>query len=104
MQHTIKHRAIRWDNVIALLFAVSVLVVVVFAVGTIAEANDRKSEWKSTREVITVYVESGDTLDELGYRYKPSWMDIREYREEIKELNDMQDSYLYMGQELKLYK
>lgn len=104
MQHTVRRRAIRWDNIIALLFAVSVFAVFTFAVGVIAEANDQRTEWESTREVITIYVEGGDTLDELGYQYKPSWMDIREYREEIKELNGMQSSDLYMGQKLKLYK
>lgn len=104
MQYTIKRRTIRWDNIIKLTFIALVLVVVFFAAGIAAKGNDQRTEWEASREVITIYVESGDTLDELGYKYKPEWMDVREYREQVKELNNMESSDLYMGQELKLYK
>ena len=66
--------------------------------------RQQRAEWESNRKVITVYVRNGDTLDEFGYEYKPEWMDVREYREEIKELNGMQTSTVYAGQELKIYK
>lgn len=67
--------------------------------------NDNKcmQEWKNNRTVITVTVTCGDTLDKLGYKYKPSWMDVREYREQVKELNNMKTSGLRAGQCLDLY-
>ena len=61
-------------------------------------------EWLENREVIEVYVGLGDCLDQFCSQYKPSWMDIREYREYILDLNDMSNSMLYAGQTLKLYK
>ena len=103
MQTTVTRRSVRWDNLISVAFAISAILVLTFTASTIKDVRSRNAEWKSSREVITVYVESGDTLDEFGYKYKPEWMDVREYREEIKELNGMQNSDLYMGQELKLY-
>lgn len=84
-----------------------ILLCIVLTVGalvyTIVDHGNRVATWANTREVITIVVERGDTLDEFGYKYKPDWMDVREYREYIKELNDMDTSSLYVGQELKLY-
>ena len=73
------------------------------AAHTISERTRLEEEWESTREVITVIVQYGDTLDGFGYEYKPTWMDVREYREQVKELNNMTLSTLYAGQTLMLY-
>ena len=70
---------------------------------TLNERAELEANWESTREVITVRVCSGDTLDGFGYEYKPSWMDVREYREQIKDLNDMSTSTLYANTTIKLY-
>lgn len=70
---------------------------------TIISDGNRLATWQNSCEVITITVESGDTLDEFGYKYKPDWMDVREYREYIKELNGIESSTLYVGQELKIY-
>jgi hypothetical protein len=66
-------------------------------------SNKLKSEWEQSREVITIAIRSGDTLDEIGYKYKPSWMDVREYREAIRSLNNMPTSDLYVGSTLDIY-
>ena len=65
--------------------------------------NTRLDEWKNTSVVQTISVQPGDTLDEIGYEYKPSWMDVREYRWYIQKLNELDTSMLYIGQELKIY-
>lgn len=70
---------------------------------TIKERKELENEWEATRVVIAVKVQYGDTLDGFGYEYKPSWMDVREYREQVKELNGTRSSMLYAGQTIKLY-
>lgn len=65
--------------------------------------NHRYAEWKDSRHITEVTVNPGDTLDEFGYQYKPKWMDIREYREYIIDLNNLTSCELHIGQTLKFY-
>lgn len=67
-----------------------------------SEASKR-TEWEATRKVETICVDRGDTLDAIGYRYKPAWIDVREYTHLIKELNGLKSSCIYAGQDLKVY-
>ena len=62
-----------------------------------------RAEWEHNRQVLTVAVQSGDTLDEFGYNHKPSWMDVREWRYQVMELNGMEDANLLAGQRIKIY-
>lgn len=78
-------------------------IVIAIATFSLVSNGNKYAEWKNTCDIITVTVSSGDTLDEFGYKYKPEWMDVREYRELVKELNGMENSTLYVGQQLKLY-
>ena len=83
----------------------SALALCIFSMGfSFAQKAQQRNEWEENREVITIHVFSGDTLDGIGYDYKPEWMDVREYREIIRELNDLDSCMLYAGQELKIYK
>lgn len=86
---------------------VPIIIIVLFAVMAVGfkmnHDSKLRAEWESSRKVITVIVKNGDTLDEFGYVYKPDWMDVREYREEIKELNGLQNSTLQVGQGIQLY-
>lgn len=66
--------------------------------------NAKMTEWEQNREVITVTVPKGVGIDYFGAKYAPKYLDIRKYREQIKELNDMKSSTLYVGQTLKVYK
>lgn len=61
-------------------------------------------EWNENKIVFSVVVQEGDTLYNYGYQYKPDWMDIRDYCEEVKELNNMSSSTIWVYQNLKLYK
>ena len=62
-----------------------------------------KTEWENSREVITVIVQSGDTLDAFAYEYKPSWMNAYDYRECVIMLNELPNSNIQIGDRLKLY-
>lgn len=85
------------------LIGIAMGLLIVFFVLEIVQASTQRKEWESTRKVETIVIDRGDTLNEIGFRYKPEWMDVREYAHIIKELNDMKDSCLYEGQELKIY-
>lgn len=61
-------------------------------------------EWNETKTVFIVTVKDGDTLYNYGYQYKPDWMDIRDYCEEVKGLNNMSSSTICAYQDLKLYR
>lgn len=76
---------------------------IAFFVLEIVQASTQRKEWESTRKVETIVIDRGDTLNEIGFRYKPEWLDVREYVHIIKELNGMESSNLYEGQELKIY-
>ena len=65
--------------------------------------NTRLEEWHNTAVVKTICINPNDTLDDIGYEYKPSWMDVREYRWYIQQLNDLDGSMLYAGQTLDVY-
>lgn len=64
----------------------------------------RWHEWNENKIVFTMVVQEGDTLFDYGYQYKPDWMDIRDYCEEVKELNNTSSSTICAYQNLKLYK
>ena len=80
-----------------------VVVSIIFVGFKFANDNSLEAEWLENREVITICVHYGDTLDEICYQYKPSWMDVREFRYYILDLNGMSNSMLYAGQTLKIY-
>ena len=62
------------------------------------------NEWNENKVVFMVVVQQDDTLYDYGYQYKPDWMDIRDYCEEVKELNNMSSSTICAYQNLKLYR
>lgn len=72
-------------------------------IASIAHANAQLSNWESSREVITIRVQPGEGIDHYWAEYAPSWMDREIYREAIKELNNIDSSYLYAGQTLQIY-
>lgn len=61
-------------------------------------------EWNEAKTVFIVTIKEGDTLYNYGYQCKPDWMDIRDYCEEVKELNNMSSSTICAYQNLKLYR
>lgn len=79
------------------------LVICTLTASVLLVINHRYTEWYEDRHIADITVTSGDTLDAFGYQYKPEWMDVREYREYILDLNNLTSSDLYVGQTLKLY-
>lgn len=53
------------------------------------------------REYRTIIVKKGDTLWDIASEYSKGY-DIRKYIYEIKKANNLPDSSIYMGQELKI--
>ena len=88
-------------NTILILVLVIATIVVTFT--TVSADMQRRSDWENNREVITVYIDYGDTLHGLWAEYGPSWMDRREWTYEVMELNDMDSCMLYAGQTLEIY-
>lgn len=70
---------------------------------TIVGAHSQRNEWIENRQVETIRVAPNETLWEIAEENKPDFMDTRDYIYEIKQLNNMQDTYLYIGDELYIY-
>ena len=86
-------------KLLSITFAVAAILVVALFV----HQRIQYDTWYNNREVIEYRVKWGDTLNDIGYEYKPSWMDVREYCYYIADLNSMDDSNIYEGQTIKLY-
>ena len=76
---------------------------VILATFTIVRDAQAQTEWENNREIITVIVHSGDTIDGYWVEYAPNWMSREQYRYEIQTLNDMDSCMLYIGDTIKLY-
>lgn len=87
-------------TIIATALAIAVLAA---PVASLVNEHNNRTEWEATREVITVPVHAGDSVDGYWAEYAPSWMDRADYRREFKELNNCDSCYLYAGQFVKIY-
>jgi hypothetical protein len=65
--------------------------------------HQRLEQWEQDRVVKTIRVSRGDTLDKYGYQYKPAWMDVRDYRGYIIDLNDLYGADIYAGDTIDVY-
>lgn len=89
---------------------ICVVFCIAFSAYCIAVAAQRHTEtlsdydaWLANREVITITVLPGDSLDGYWVEYAPSWMTREQYRYEIQTLNDMDSCTIYAGDTIKLY-
>lgn len=89
----------------ALKVALTVIATAVTLVAVVKLVGDHKqqNEWEQSRGTTTVYVSQGETLWCIAEEYKPSWMDTREYIQEVKTLNGMSSSTVYAGDRLTVY-
>ena len=87
---------------IILLILISIVIVVVGCRNIRADAQ-RQNDWQNNKRVITVVINYGDSIDGYWAEYAPSWMGRELYRSEIKKLNNLQNTMLYAGDEIKLY-
>ena len=91
-------------KVIYMLGSVVLTIMILIGVTKCQTKQNQMQQWIENRDIIVVTVPSGAGIDQYGYKYKPEWMHIQEYRDQIKELNGMKDCSIYAGQQLKLYK
>ena len=82
---------------------IAVVITSLVALYSITQSHAQHNEWVETRTTTTVRVVPNETLWQIAETYKPSWMDTREYIHEVKELNNLSDTYLYVGDEIKIY-
>ncbi len=78
--------------------SMSILVFLIVAIFNISIATLDEAE------TISYTVCKGDTLWTIAGEYKADNKDIRQYIYELKQLNDMTNSNIYEGQELKIIK
>jgi hypothetical protein len=86
--------------IIATLITASVLTL---PVSVAIRDHARLTEWEATREVRLIRVMPGDSVDGYWAEYSPSWMNREDYREQFKELNNLDSCYLYEGDFVKVY-
>ena len=86
---------------------IAVAAIIIFSISiatfTIVRDAQAQTDWEHNREVITITVHSGDTLDGYWVEYAPSWMSRDQYLYEIKTLNNMDSCTIYAGNTIKLY-
>ena len=78
--------------VLLIILAVSLLL----TLGLAFRSTMDRVEW----ETETYTVKSGDTLWTISERYCPDGVDCREWINEVKELNDIDDSTIHPGQRI----
>ena len=85
--------------------AVAAIIIFCVFVATVTIVRDvqAKTDWENDREIITVVVCHGDSIDGYWAEYAPSWMSREQYRAEIKILNNMDSCTIYAGNTIKLY-
>lgn len=82
-------------------FFTFVILVAIFIVGTIVLLNiDNNAFGYSQPEYRFVYIDQGDTLWNIAQSNIKPGKDIREYIYEIKQINNLSSSELFVGQEL----
>ena len=90
-------------KMLAVTVAFVTVITLIACVSAIRSNASARDTWCETRVVTTITVKPNKTLWSIAEEYKPSWMDTREYIHEIKTLNDMDTSFIDVGQTLQVY-
>ena len=85
------------------LYIILALIICLAVTVKLHENSTQQTEWLENRQVVTVTVPAGVGIDYYGSQYAPEWMDLREYRTQIMQLNGMDSAMLYAGQTLQIY-
>jgi hypothetical protein len=91
------------NKIIKAVSIVCVLVIMILAISTIRADAKRQENWEATREIITIRIKSGDSLDGYWAEYAPEWMSREQYRSELKELNHLTSALIYADDIIKIY-
>lgn len=77
--------------------SIAILIFLLVGLFNISVAKSNKEA-----EIIDYTIAPGQTLWSIAKEYTPNAKDIRETIHEIKDLNNMQDSSIYVGQTIKI--
>lgn len=81
-------------------FVLSFLIIFIVMAAIFGIAAELQTKYEITYKTITI--QQGETLWDIANEYVNPNQDIRDYIYKIKELNNMNTSELYTGQELKI--
>lgn len=76
---------------------------VILATKVVYADYTRQAEWQNDRRIITIRVQSGDTVDGYWAEYAPDWMGREQYRKEWMELNRTHSCSLRRGDKVLVY-
>lgn len=90
-------------KVIAAVIALATVVTIIACIKSVTNYKEMSEQWYNARTTTTITIAPNKTLWSIAEQYKPSWMDTREYIHEVKTLNNMDTSFLDVGQTLEIY-
>ena len=85
------------------LIIIGTLIIIIILGYVIGTDLTQKFNYEHNKQTVSYFVQSGDTLWGIAEKYKPHWMDTREYIHEISKLNDMDSDTIHTGDELIIY-
>jgi hypothetical protein len=88
-----------WEVVLIVVAVVLILAILVVLMCTLGTSTFDREEWKEI-EYCVCY---GDTLWNIGEFCCPNTVDIRDWINEVKALNNMRSSTLKEGQVIRIY-
>jgi hypothetical protein len=92
------------DTIANIITAIVIIAAIAITVTTMIVKDVKAGQlWKESREIIEHHIVSGDTLHGLYYQYNPQGISIGIWTEQIKELNNMSNSNLYVGETILIY-
>ena len=92
-----------FDHIFHIGVAVCAIITIVACIIVLATDSNPQDDWINTRQVITIKVQPGDTVDGYWAEYAPDWMSRGQFRAEFKSLNNVQNCYLIAGTKVKIY-
>lgn len=94
------HKIFENDTLLMLLLAAALVVTSILVLNYAFQPTMDAVEWRET----TYRVREGDSLWTISSKYCPGGVDRREWIDEIRELNGLDNCIIYPGQELTVLK
>lgn len=84
-------------------FARFIFVLVLFVASITYVAHTLQTDWTDDYATTQVYIQAGDTLWSIAEEYAPDGIDICDYMHEVRKLNNMTSSDIYVGDVITVY-
>jgi hypothetical protein len=92
------------DTIANIVTAIIIILAIVVTVIIVITKDAKTAQlWKESRQIVPHNICAGDTLNGLYYQYNPQGIDIGPWVEQVKELNNMSSSDIYVGDKLLIY-